>query len=236
MNRSGDENCILATPCTAIEARGYRGDARFLRDTAKKKPQLQKLIDNVPVMDIEQIKNLNERKWIIKALLEVKQEEINNEAILRAEKIADSLITKTNYDILPGESIHNDFGDVYYMFADNYWLKYGKTEEFLIELKYGDLIFIRHNSNILSYEHIPAKTPKDFMSYVKLNKSDVEYIEYRRLISERNNNLYPDAPVLLTVDLTGGPKSGVQTVTTTTPGLSAAKSGGQITFNYSNLL
>jgi hypothetical protein len=194
-----------------------RDPYNLLVASARKKPHLLKLLDDAKNMSIEEIKALSERKWIIKGLLAVKEMEQNAISQSIAEQLADMMIVNPTTIIEPK-------GDVYFMNGDSIWLGYGRSGDFKVEIKYGDLLWIKSKTNELSYEHIhmqlTIQQAHGLVPYLKFHTSDVTYKEYRKLVADKLNNDYPNAPVLIAPE------------NQNSNGMVSAKSGGQMIFGY----
>jgi len=186
--------------------------AKILKKRLDTDINFKNLVSNLKNMTEMEILNLSEKKAIIYQLIEIRKTQIEADIILRAGN--SSCITYVDPQDNP------DKGDVYFMNSDSYWLKYGQTKCMQIEIKYGDLLFIRANP-IMSFDHITADTPLDIKQHCVLKETNVDYLVYRRMVADRYNNMYPDAPVILAVE---------QNVR----GLTSIKSGNQFVFRYNN--
>jgi len=177
----------------------------FLKASALKKPYLQDLIKRSEMMSISEIEGLSERKWIIQGLLALKKKGDELISLNNAEIIANSME-------IPVDQISKDIGDVYILMSDNYWLVYGKMS---IEVKYGDLLFLRSN-NIISYEHITTKVDSSVLN-LKLHQLNIEYKHYRMMVSEKLSRDFPNAPEISNIS-----------------GLSSSNVNGHRVFTYSS--
>jgi hypothetical protein len=65
-----------------------------------KKPQIQLLISKVDSMTEDQIRNLDQKPDVIKALLNIKRRKEQEAAAARAELLADLMIQKYNKNLL----------------------------------------------------------------------------------------------------------------------------------------
>lgn len=197
--------------------RSFRGPGTMLAATAKKKPRLQELIDKVTDMSFDEIEALQEKKWVIQGLMELKFKEMEKVTLSNAEIIADMMTVDPTTVVEP-------LGDVYFMNGDTVWLGMGHSGDFKVEIKYGDLLWVNPKTNELSYDHmrtvLTVQQAQGLVPMLKYHTGDVTYLEYRRMVADKYNNDFPNAPVLIDQTGTGG------------TGMVGARVGGQMVFGY----
>lgn len=202
--------------------RSFHSYKDFLLKTAKKKKFLQEYVDNVYSLSIDDIKNLNERKWIITGLLELKQEVIFNEK-RKSFNINDYICSKKDVT----RNVYESNSTIYF--------KCGIHGDMTMIIEPGNYFWM--DSEIVYFEHTKSKISyqdTNFLNKLLLKFNSLTYNEYRNLYKEKIEEKYHNMtiPVILERKIDSNNSLIVSTrLTQTNSGFSYMKSNGTLYFN-----